>query len=62
MGRSFKESNPSFKWMINKFALRVNRGNEKKKCFANCFPFTTEYYTINKGEEGNGSSHGSAFL
>lgn len=64
-GRSIKKSNPSFNRMTNEFAFRGKRGNGRRKkdnCFANCFPFTTEHYTICIGEEGNGSSLGSAFL
>lgn len=48
-GRSIKKSNPSFSRMTNEFAFRGKRGNGRRKkdnCFANCFPFTTEHYTI----------------
>lgn len=65
-GRSIKKSNLSFNRMTNEFAFRGKKKRkwkrEKDNCFANCFPFTTEHYTICIGEEGNGSSLGSAFF
>lgn len=65
-GRSIKKSNPSFNRMTNEFAFRGKKKRkwkrEKDNCFANCFPFTTKHYTICIGEEGNGSSLGSALF
>lgn len=58
-GRSIKKSNPSFSRMTNEFAFRGKRGNGRRKkdnCFANCFPFTTEYYT-QSAQERKGKAH-----